>query len=137
MLFETNTIVGHRGCRIVDQNNTLEAFEKALAVGAEMVEMDLRKTRDDVLVVFHDRDIKGVRIRGNLYEDMAALANESGLVLPVLEEVLEKLENRAQIIVELKESGYEEKAMVTLLKHFQPDQFVVTVTSSARPIMPG
>ncbi len=126
MLFETNTIVGHRGCKIVDQNNTLEAFEKAIAVGAEMVEMDIRKTRDDVLVVFHDREIKGVRIRGNQYEDMAALANQEGLVLPVLEETLEKLENRMKIIVELKESGYEEKVMLALLKHFQPDEFVVT-----------
>ncbi len=38
MLFKTNTIVGHRGCALVDQNNTVEAFLKAVQCGAEMVE---------------------------------------------------------------------------------------------------
>jgi len=126
MLFKTNTIVGHRGCRMADQSNTIEAFERGMAAGAEMLEMDVRKTRDDVLVVFHDPDIKGVRIRGNLYEDMAGIANQEGKVLPTLEEVLTRLAGKSQLMVELKEAGYEELVMTMLLKHLLINEFVVT-----------
>lgn len=126
MLFRINTIVGHRGCKLVNQNNTVEAFLKAVELGVEMVEMDVRKTRDDVLVVFHDAAVDGLRIRGYLYEELTARANSAGLVLPTLENVLEKLEGRVQLDVELKEAGYEREVVRMILKRFIPADFVVT-----------
>lgn len=126
MLFEINSIIGHRGCNLVDQNNTVEAFNKAIGLGVEMVEMDIRKTRDDVLVVFHDASVGGVRIRGALYEDVLEAANEIGLIVPTLETVLDELEGRVQICVELKERGYEDAAVSLVLKHFTPSDFVIT-----------
>lgn len=45
---------GHRGARAVRPENTLPAFEYALAQGVDVLEMDLAVTRDDVLVVSHD-----------------------------------------------------------------------------------
>jgi glycerophosphoryl diester phosphodiesterase len=126
MLFEINSIIGHRGCKLVDHNNTLEAFDKAIGVGADMVEMDVRKTRDDVLVVFHDAAIDGLRLRGALYEEILEAANENGLVVPTLETVLEALEGRVQICVELKESGYEKEVVSLVLKYFSPSEFVIT-----------
>lgn len=126
MLFKTNTIVGHRGCKLVDQNNTVEAFLRAVAEGAEMVEMDIRRTRDGVLVVHHDADVDGFRIKGHLYEDLAAKANACGQVLPTLEHVLEALEGRVQLDVELKEGGYEREVVAMILKRFTPNEFVMT-----------
>ncbi len=126
MLFKTNTIVGHRGCQLVNQNNTIEAFEKALEAGAEMVEMDIRRTRDGVLVVIHDKEIGGARIRGTLYEDLAVLANQEGRVLPTLEEVLKRLEGKLLLDIELKEAGYEEEVLGLILKYFSPGEFVIS-----------
>lgn len=45
---------GHRGARAVRPENTLPAFEYAIEAGADVLEMDLAVTRDDVLVVSHD-----------------------------------------------------------------------------------
>lgn len=45
---------GHRGARAVLPENTLPAFEHAIAAGADMLELDLAVTRDNVLVVSHD-----------------------------------------------------------------------------------
>ena len=126
MLFKTNTIVGHRGCKLVDQNNTVEAFLKAVECGAEMVEMDIRRTRDGVIVVFHDADIDGFRIKGHLYEDLTEKANNCGLVLPTLDNVLEQLEGKVQLDVELKEGGYEREVVSSILKRFSPAEFVIT-----------
>ncbi len=45
---------GHRGARAMRPENTLPAFEYAIAAGVDALEMDLQVTRDDVLVVSHD-----------------------------------------------------------------------------------
>lgn len=45
---------GHRGARAVRPENTLPAFEYAIAAGVDVLELDLAVTRDNVLVVSHD-----------------------------------------------------------------------------------
>jgi glycerophosphoryl diester phosphodiesterase len=45
---------GHRGARAVRPENTLPAFEYAIAVGTDVLELDLAVTKDDQLVVSHD-----------------------------------------------------------------------------------
>lgn len=45
---------GHRGARAVRPENTLPAFEYAIAAGVDVLELDLAVTKDDVLVVSHD-----------------------------------------------------------------------------------
>lgn len=45
---------GHRGARAVLPENTLPAFEYAIASGADWIELDLWATKDNVLVVTHD-----------------------------------------------------------------------------------
>src|SRR5712692_8875158 len=55
---------GHRGCRAVRPENTLPAFEHAIRVGVDALEMDLCVTADDVLVVSHDPFINPVICRG-------------------------------------------------------------------------
>lgn len=51
-------IFGHRGARAVAPENTLPAFEAAIRAGADSLELDLAVTRDDVLVVSHDPELK-------------------------------------------------------------------------------
>ena len=45
---------GHRGARGLAPENTLPAFDKAMALGVDTLEMDLAVTRDGVVVVSHD-----------------------------------------------------------------------------------
>jgi glycerophosphoryl diester phosphodiesterase len=49
---------GHRGARAMRPENTLPAFEYAIAVGVDALELDLAVTRDDVVVVSHDPVVK-------------------------------------------------------------------------------
>lgn len=48
---------GHRGARGLAPENTLAAFDRALAVGVHTLELDTVVTRDDVVVVSHDRSL--------------------------------------------------------------------------------
>lgn len=55
---------GHRGARGLLPENTLPAFEGAMALGVTTLEMDVGLTRDGVLVVQHDRRLNPERTRG-------------------------------------------------------------------------
>lgn len=55
---------GHRGARAVLPEGTLPAFEHAIAAGADVLELDLAVTKDNVLVVSHDSTINPVICSG-------------------------------------------------------------------------
>ena len=52
-------VLAHRGASRAERENTLRAFERACALGADGVELDVRRTSDDVLVVHHDPRVDG------------------------------------------------------------------------------
>jgi len=53
----TATAIAHRGEPVGHRENTLPAFEAAVTLGADMVEIDLRRTRDGSIVVLHDQTL--------------------------------------------------------------------------------
>ncbi len=78
----------HRGYRPEGvQENTLDAFRRARAAGAEMVELDVQLSGDGVPVVVHDKDIR--RVSGREGQVAALTAKELGDLarVPTLESV--------------------------------------------------
>jgi glycerophosphoryl diester phosphodiesterase len=57
-------VQGHRGARAMFPENTIPAFEYAIRAGADLLEMDLAVTRDNVLVVSHDPTLHPPICRG-------------------------------------------------------------------------
>jgi glycerophosphoryl diester phosphodiesterase len=55
--FSQGVVVAHRGDSTHVAENTVEAFESAIELGAEAVEFDVRMTSDGVAVVMHDADV--------------------------------------------------------------------------------
>jgi len=111
--------IGHRGARAYEPENTLRSFRKALEIGANAVELDVRKTRDNHLIVIHDADVKrttdGTGLVADLtLEQVKELSTEKGEKIPTLEEALDFLSNKAKILIELKEQGLEEKVLAAV-----------------------
>jgi glycerophosphoryl diester phosphodiesterase len=85
--------IAHRGEPIAHRENTLPAFTAAVDRGADMVELDLRRTRDGEIVVLHDQTLErlwGVAASvGDLdLADVAALG-EADVRIPTLAAVLD------------------------------------------------
>ena len=59
-MISTTAVIAHRGASAVRKENTVEAFVEAGRLGADMVELDVRRTRDDVLVIHHDASLPGL-----------------------------------------------------------------------------
>ena len=63
-------IIGHRGASALAPENTLAAFRKALADGADGVEFDVRLTKDGEVVVFHDATLRRLSDQKNLVSSL-------------------------------------------------------------------
>jgi len=108
--------IGHRGARAYAPENTLASFKKALEIGVDAVELDVRKTKDNQLVVIHDADVKRTTNGEGLVSELAlkeikSFSAEGGEKIPTLEEVLGFLDKKVKVFVELKEMGIEEQVL--------------------------
>ena len=55
-------VIAHRGASRAEPENTIAAFERAVEMGADCVELDVRRTADDRLVVHHDPHLADGRV---------------------------------------------------------------------------
>src|SRR6266550_1324398 len=65
-------IVGHRGASAVAPENTLAAFSRAIADGAEGIEFDVRLSRDGVPMVIHDASLRRTASIDSLVSDLSS-----------------------------------------------------------------
>jgi glycerophosphoryl diester phosphodiesterase len=112
-------VVAHRGASAVAPENSLEAFAKAMELGADMVEFDVRRGPGGAIVVSHD-------------PIDAAAAHE----LPRLEEVVELCAGRIALDVELKEPGLEEETRRLLAGDCVVTSFLDDVVATVKRLQP-
>lgn len=107
-------IFAHRGARIAAPENTLAAFQSALDMGADGIELDVHCNKDGELVVIHDFDVDGTTDGHGLVSalttaELAALnasAHFDGTfartAVPTLAQVFDLVGDRCQVNVEIK-----------------------------------
>jgi glycerophosphoryl diester phosphodiesterase len=88
--------VAHRGDPVAERENTLPAFTSAVREGADMVELDLRRTRDGEIVVLHDATLMRLWGDGRKVADLdLAAVREIGdgqTRIPTFGEVLHQID---------------------------------------------
>ena len=100
-------LLGHRGAADrFHPENTLAAVDRALHLGADGVEVDVRLTADGVLVCSHDASL---RRTAGLSRDVSSMTaaemagvRASGHPLPTLDEVVDLVSDRGRLVVEMK-----------------------------------
>lgn len=115
-------IIAHRGASsLVQFENTLASFAKAIELGIPMTEFDVRKTQDNLFVVFHDESIDGIKIKDLTYQQLLDISQQKGFDVPLVEDVLKLCQGKIRLDIELKEVGYEQE-IVELVKQYLDDQ---------------
>jgi glycerophosphoryl diester phosphodiesterase len=126
-------VVAHRGASSTAPENTLLAFEEAARAGADVVELDVRLTRDDVPVVLHDPDVSATTDGGGQVHTLSVAevkrldAGGGGrrAEIPTLDEALEAI-GRAGVGVDLEIKNIPGEAAFD-----SPDEAVLTATLEA------
>jgi glycerophosphoryl diester phosphodiesterase len=117
-------IVAHRGAWGAAPQNSLEAFERAIALGCDGIELDVRRTADGRLVIVHDARVGGRPVARLEHRQLQARMKVGQA--PLLEDVLELVAGRITVDVEIKEDGYVDQVMAVVARHLAPDRYVVT-----------
>lgn len=103
-------IIGHRGARGYRRENTLASIQKAIELGADAIEFDVHISQDGAVVLMHDKTVnrttngKGL-VSHKTLQELKQLDAGNGEKIPTLEEVLELVNKKAQVNIELKEQG--------------------------------
>jgi glycerophosphoryl diester phosphodiesterase len=118
-------ISAHRGGSERAAPATREAYEDAIGTGAGYAEFDIRKTHDDVLVVYHDQHAGHP---GSFVGDLSyrQLCKVLGYAVPKVEDTMRLLAGKVNGHLDLKETGYEAEIISLALETFGPGNFVAT-----------
>lgn len=92
-------VYAHRGDRTRARDNTLEAYRLAIEAGADGVELDVRGTKDGVLILHHDDRDETVGVLGSV---TFAEIRQAAPHIPTLREALDTLPGDRYINVEIK-----------------------------------
>lgn len=108
-------VIAHRGASVEAPENSLAAFQRAIDAGADMIELDVRLTRDGAVVVLHDGSLERTTTgRGAVHEltleqvrQAHVLAPGGGVYEPresppLLLEALELARGKVGVNVEIK-----------------------------------
>lgn len=108
------TVIAHRGASAYFPENTLPSFEGAIAMGADMMELDVQLTADKEVVVFHDEKISRCtggrgKIADHTLLELKKLDAGSwygkdfkSTKIPTLAEVLDVCKNKIAVNIEIK-----------------------------------
>ncbi|MBI3694721.1 MAG: glycerophosphodiester phosphodiesterase [Acidobacteria bacterium] len=108
-------ILGHRGAAGHLPENTMPSFHKALELGADGFEMDVRITSDSKLVVVHGSVVNGHSVQNSPYADIQALSD--GYEIPLFEDFLAAFGAKAFLDIELKAPGFEQEALALIERY--------------------
>jgi glycerophosphoryl diester phosphodiesterase len=143
-------IIAHRGASGSRPENTLSAFSRALEIGVDRIEMDLRQTIDGEVVVIHDKTIQRTtngwgsvrKLSLNRLRKYSAGSwfhhSYSEEKVPTLKEVLELVNGRATLLLEVKNgSPYHhgiEANIVKLVNEYQANSWCIVQSFNDRII---
>ena len=116
-------IISHRGkTDLTSPENDLRGIQEAINLGVDMVEFDVRKTSDEILVCHHDAKVHGVSVSNLTYESLKNYNEHSCK----LEEVLSLCKGKVGVNLEIKEEGFETTVVELLVSNFNYDSIYVT-----------
>ena len=136
-------ITAHRGASGKAPENTLASVNQAIADGTDWVEIDVQETKDGVVIVAHDSDLKKVSgVDTKIWDATAEELREIDIGthfdprfaserVPTLAEVLEACRGRANLNIELKYYGHDqdlEQRVIDLVEQHDMQRNVVLMS---------
>lgn len=118
-------LLSHRGSKLLCCENTVDCHRTALALGADIIELDVRSTKDGHIVVFHDRTTtrlceRAVRVADITLEELQQMDigwrfsddngttypfRDRGFRVPTFVKLLNSMPSDTRISIELKDEG--------------------------------
>lgn len=143
-LLQIPEITAHRGSSMAAPENTMAAFEQAIADMADYIELDVHTTADGVVVVLHDNSLKRTTgLSRNIWQTSYSVVQKldagswfdeefEGEPVPSLEQVIQQVGDRVKLNIEIKynkREPYLVERVVELIEKYELEERCI-VTSS-------
>lgn len=129
-------VIGHRGAMGHETENTLASIQKAMDLGVDMIEVDVFKIKSGEIVVFHDETVDRLTngpgtIEDYYLTDLRKLIVDGGHKIPMLQEVLQLMDNKVALNIELKGAGTADRVNFIMNyyienKNWSPENFIIS-----------
>jgi glycerophosphoryl diester phosphodiesterase len=122
--------IAHRGASGYEPENTIRAFEKAIELGADMVELDVHLSRDGCLIVMHDASVDKTTngsgyIKDLTLQELKMLDAGKGEQIPTLQEAIDCVKNRCGLYIELKGEHTEQPVVELVRRNVMQDTVII------------
>jgi len=124
--------IAHRGASGYEPENTIRAFEKAIALGADMIELDVHLSVDGHLIVLHDAQMNGVAVRSLTLAALKRFDVGKGESIPTLQETIDCVKGRCQLYIELKGEDTEPPVIDLVRKNGLQGDVIIASFDSAK-----
>ncbi len=123
--------IGHRGASGYIAENTIPSFKRAVALGADMIELDVHICKTSELVVLHDETVDRVTNGSGEVSKMTLLELKKLVVsedftIPTLDEVLSEFKGLCRINIEVKDKHAAKETIKIVQKHAAEDTVIIT-----------
>ncbi len=103
-------IIGHRGARGLEPENTMRSYRKALELDVDIIECDVHMTKDDHIVLMHDHTVDRTTNDSGLvnsftFDEIRKLDAGEGEIIPTLQELLDLARGLVKLHIELKDKS--------------------------------
>lgn len=140
-------LIAHRGDSSRALENSLEAIQLALSIPSDMIEVDVRKSRDNRLYIMHDNKTgrtseSSISIEDAESEEIAQVRLKNGEPIPTLADVLNLISGQVGLNIEIKSNGAGALCAATILGigykgHVMFSSFMEREVLEIRRIMPN
>lgn len=122
--------IGHRGAPSHFWENTIASIQKAIEIGVDMVEFDIRRTLDNHFVLFHSGSVRRIPFVGKIdRKPLCELMRHRvgpGERIALLQDAIDAIKGKAYMNIDLKAPGGEEHLVEMLVKKGVEGQVLVS-----------
>lgn len=115
-------IIGHRGAASIALENTLESIAVALSLDIDAIEFDVRRTKDNQLVVMHDEDTgriaaEKLSAHKSTLKEIQKLRLHNNEHIPSLDEALQLIGSKKPVIIDIKDNKVADQILEIISRH--------------------
>jgi len=108
--YYSTMVISHRGRKTGEKENSIAAFEKAIKMGVEGIECDVRLTSDNKVIIFHDRSVRKIGkkqlISRTSFKDLSGILSADNKLL-TLNELFEYIkQKKLPFFLEVKNTSH-------------------------------
>ena len=135
MVLSSFSVTAHRGGALMAPENTMSAMEYAVASMSDYAEIDVQETKDDILVLLHDNNLKrttglNANVWDMAYQEVAQLdagvkfnKRFLGEKVPTLDEIIKYSKGKIRLNIEVKSNGHNKNIVSKVIKCIEDNDF--------------